>query len=85
MDILQETIHKLEVGGGMRHLRKVLVGLLLLALVLGYNWRGFRNMSTQEAMDSAQLAHNLASGEGYSTKFNPPIQHVSGAASVEAN
>jgi hypothetical protein len=73
METLQQAIHKLEVGGGMRYFR---VGLLLLGLVLfvvGYNLRAFRNMSTQEAMDNAQLARNIATGKGYTTYFIRPF------------
>jgi len=73
MPILQELIHKLEVGGGGRFLR---IGLALLAVLGGtvwYNFRNFKNMSTQEAMDSAQLARNIAQGKGYTTLFIRPF------------
>ena len=73
MPVLQDLVHKLEVGGGMRYLR---VGLALLAgllLFVGYNWRAFRNFGTQEAMDSAQLARNIARGKGYTTLFIRPF------------
>jgi hypothetical protein len=73
MPILQDLVHKLEVGGGMRYLR---VGLVLLGVVLltvGYNWRAFRNFGTQEAMDGAQLARNIAQGNGYTTLFIRPF------------
>jgi len=73
METLQQAIHKLEVGGGMRYFR---VGLLLLGLVLfvvGYNLRAYKNMSTQESMDSAQLARNIATGKGYTTYFIRPF------------
>ena len=73
MPWLQDQIHKLEVGGGLRYFR---VGIALLAIVLvvaGYNWRGFHNMSSPEAMDSAQLARNIAQGKGYTTSFVRPF------------
>jgi hypothetical protein len=73
MLLLQDILHKLEVGGGIRFFR---VGLALLAVLLfavGYNWRGFRNMNTQEAMDAAQVARNLAQGKGYTTLFIRPF------------
>ena len=73
MPFLQDLLHKLEVGGGMRYLR---VGLAVLAVVLligGYNLRAFRNMGTQEAMDAAQLARNIAQGKGYTTLFIRPF------------
>ena len=70
---LQEAIHKLEVGAGFNYLRVGLAALALLMLLVGYNWRSFRNFSTQEAMDSAQVARNLAEGNGFTTKFIRPL------------
>jgi hypothetical protein len=66
-------LHKFEVGGGMRYFR---VGFALLAIVLLiglYNLWAFRNMGTQEAMDAAQLARNIAQGKGYTTLFIRPF------------
>lgn len=73
MPFLQEWIHRLEVGPWVRHLKTGLTVLVLFGLVLGYNWRSFRNFNTQEAMDSAQLARNLAQGKGYTTSFVRPF------------
>src|SRR5262249_49928232 len=73
MPILQESIHKLEVAGGLRFLK---LGLALLALVVvtcAYNYRSFKNFSTQEAMDTAQLARNISQGKGYTTQFVRPF------------
>lgn len=70
---LQEWIHKLEVGPWIRYSKIGLAVLALAGLVVGYNWRSFRNLSTQEAMDSAQLARNISQGKGYSTLFVRPI------------
>src|SRR5215472_12609292 len=77
MVTLQDLIHHLEVGAGLRQVNRSFrfffcaVGLLLL--VLAYDLRAFRNMSTQEAMDTAQLARNLSQGKGYCTSFIRPI------------
>lgn len=73
MDFLQNFIHRLEVGGGMRYVRISVAVLAVVALFGGYNWRAFRNMSTQEAMDAAQLGRNLAEGKGYHTLFIRPF------------
>lgn len=70
---IQDILHKLEEGGGQRHIKAVLTLLILLFVFFSYNLRSFRNMTTQEAMDSAQLARNLADGEGYTTKFIRPL------------
>src|SRR5690242_1342398 len=73
MPIVQEAIHKIEVAGGMRYLRVGLVTLAIVAATVFYNYRCFRNFGTQEAMDSAQLARNIANGKGYTTSFIRPF------------
>ena len=73
MPLLQDLIHKFEEGAGKRRLRKFLAVLALLAFVGLCNWREFRNFSTQEAMDSAQLARNISEGKGYKTLFVRPF------------
>ena len=73
MPFLQDLLHKLEVGGGVRYLRLVLAVLAIVLLVGGYNLRAFRNMSAPEAMDAAQLARNIAQGKGYTTLFVRPF------------
>jgi hypothetical protein len=70
---LQELLHKLEVGGGLRHVRRGVAVVAVVLLVVGYNWRAFRNMATQEAMDTAQLGRNIAQGKGYTTLFIRPF------------
>lgn len=73
MDAVQEMIHRLEVGGGVRYLRVGLAVLAVLLLTALYDLFCYRNFSTQEAMDSAQLARNLAQGKGYTTQFLRPL------------
>jgi 4-amino-4-deoxy-L-arabinose transferase-like glycosyltransferase len=73
VDFVQKLIHRLEVGGGLRYLRIGSGVLALLLVVVIYNWRGYRNLATLEAMDSAQLARNIALGKGYTTLFIRPL------------
>jgi hypothetical protein len=73
MPFLQEILHRLEVGSGSRFIRTGLAVLAVVLLIGGYNWRGFRNMATQEAMDTAQLGRNIAQGKGYTTLFVRPL------------
>jgi Ca2+/Na+ antiporter len=73
MALLQEIIRKLEVEGGTRYLRIMLGALAVLGLIGIYNWRAFQNLGSQEAMDQAQLARNLAQGKGYTTLFVRPF------------
>lgn len=72
MPNMQELIHKLEVGPWVRHLKIGLAVLTLVCLFVGYNWRNFRNFNSQEAMDGAQVARQLAEGKGYTTLFIRP-------------
>src|SRR5215475_1838040 len=73
MPIIQEAIHKLEVAGGLRYLKVGLLVLTFLSVTVIYNFRSFKNLATQEAMDSAQLARNIAEGKGYTTYFIRPF------------
>src|SRR5690349_21703974 len=73
MTRLQEWIHRFELGQGSRYLRGGLLCLTLGTLAVAYNWRSFHNLSTQEAMDAAQLARNLSEGRGYTTLFVRPL------------
>lgn len=73
MDAVQEVIHRLEVGSGVKYLKRGLLVLALLTLAAAYNWFGYRNLSTQEAMDTAQLARNISQGKGYTTLFVRPL------------
>jgi dolichyl-phosphate-mannose-protein mannosyltransferase len=77
MLLLQNIIHFLEVGGGLKlfsRFSRVFFGVLgVLLLAVGYNLCGFKNMATEEAMDSAQLARNIAQGKGYNTLFVRPL------------
>ena len=73
MDALQKVIHRLEVGGGMRYVRVGLAVLALLLFAVAYDFRAFRDLSCQEAMDAAQLARNIAAGDGYTTLFIRPL------------
>ncbi len=70
---VQEIIHWLEVGPGARVLR-IFVGLLLLAgVTLWYDFSQARNFNAPEAMEAAQLARNLARGQGFTTQVVRPL------------
>jgi hypothetical protein len=70
---LQEWIHKFEVGEGTRVIKLFAAVLALLALATVYDVREYKNFSTAEAMDAAQLARNIAIGKGYTTDFVRPL------------
>jgi hypothetical protein len=72
-ELIQKLIHMSEVGAGSRYLRFLVLGLVVVGLALVYNLHAYRNLATQEAMDSAQLARNIADGKGYTTLFIRPF------------
>jgi hypothetical protein len=77
MVTLQDLIHHLEVGAGMksfnRGMRWVTGALAVLLILVAYDLRAYRNLATKEAMDSAQVGRNIAQGRGFSTLFVRPI------------
>ena len=77
MFLLQTVIHFFEEGAGGRffsHTFRILAAALgLFVLGLAYNLCAFKNFSTEEAMDSAQLARNISEGRGYTTMFIRPL------------
>ncbi|HUB86972.1 MAG TPA: glycosyltransferase family 39 protein [Verrucomicrobiae bacterium] len=72
-ELIQLLIHKLESGASSRLLRMVAVGVMVMTLVLIYDLRAYRNLSTPEGMDAAQLARNISEGKGYTTLFVRPL------------
>jgi hypothetical protein len=72
-ELIQMLIHKIEIGAGSRYLRIAALILAVLGLAFFYDARVARNFATQEAMDSAQLARNIADGKGYTTLFIRPF------------
>ena len=73
MSPLQKLIQSIEVGKWAGRLRLALGALAVLLLLVGYDLRQFRNLSTREAMDSAQLARNISEGKGFTTQFIRPL------------
>ncbi|HTA95153.1 MAG TPA: glycosyltransferase family 39 protein, partial [Verrucomicrobiae bacterium] len=72
-ELIQRLIHIFEVGAGARILRFILLALAVLGLGIWYDAHAWRNFSTPEAMDSAQLARNISEGKGYTTQFIRPL------------
>jgi hypothetical protein len=70
---LQELIYKVEVGKGIAALRTGLAALLVLTLLVWYDLHEFQNFRAPEAMEAAQLARNLARGEGFTTQCIRPL------------
>jgi len=73
MTKVQEWIHKLESTHGLRLLKVFVFVLALAAVTLRYEYHCARNMASPAAMDSAQLARNIATGKGYTTECIRPL------------
>ena len=73
MPQIQDWIHKLEEGSGIRYLKIIAICLLLVLFVGGYNLRAYRNMSARDAMDAAQVARNVSEGNGFTTRYVRPF------------
>jgi hypothetical protein len=53
--------------------RVFLIVLTGAALLVGYGMKQFNGLKHAEAMDAAQIGHNLARGEGFTTRFIRPL------------
>jgi hypothetical protein len=56
-------------------IRRILFFLVLIILTLGNLFILFRGLSTPQAMDQAQIAREIARGNGFTTKFIRPIAY----------
>jgi hypothetical protein len=63
----------MEEGGGVRLLKIAVAILGFVAVAMFYDVNTYKNFSTQEAMDQAQVARNLAEGNGFTTQFIRPF------------
>jgi hypothetical protein len=73
MALVQDVIHFLEGARGARYSRYALMALAVICIGAAYNLRVFKNFSTQEAMDAAQIGRNIAEGKGFGTLFIRPL------------
>ncbi len=69
---IQALIHKLEVGGA-RWMNYLALTVAVLSLAVWYDLHCYRNFAGPEAMDAAQVARNLAEGNGFTTEFIRPF------------
>ena len=70
---VQEWIHKLEEGEGVRYIKLAFGVLVLLTLTALWHIREAKSFGSIEAMDAGQLARNIAEGKGYTTDFVRPL------------
>ncbi|NQU09899.1 glycosyltransferase family 39 protein [bacterium] len=70
---IQSAVWQIELGRGRIVVYWVLLVLLALCLGLVYTASEFRGLEKREAMDLAQVARNLARGDGFSTQVIRPL------------
>lgn len=70
---IQTAVWQIELGRGKIFIYWALVVLFALFLALVYSATEFRGLSRREAMDQAQIARNLARGEGFTTYVIRPL------------
>jgi 4-amino-4-deoxy-L-arabinose transferase-like glycosyltransferase len=72
MNFFQTTLQAVEVGKGQILVR--IIPLLAALLIVGgaYDKVVYRGLSDAQSMDNAQLARQIARGEGFTTKFLRP-------------
>lgn len=66
-------VHSLDQGGLVPIIRVAMFGALILTLTLLYLFVQFRGLSSATAMDQAQIARQLAMGNGFSTQYIRPL------------
>ncbi|MCS1409127.1 MAG: hypothetical protein M2R45_02306 [Verrucomicrobia subdivision 3 bacterium] len=73
MQTIQDIIHKFEVSEGQRYISIAAGVLVFITVLVLYNLREATGFASIEGMDGAQVAHNVASGKGFSTNFIRPL------------
>ncbi|MBV9673836.1 MAG: glycosyltransferase family 39 protein [Verrucomicrobia bacterium] len=72
-ETIQGFVHSLEQGWLAAVFRTILLIVLVCALGLAYLLIQFRGLSTQDGIDEAQIARQIAQGQGFSTKNIRPL------------
>ncbi len=70
---IQHLIHAVEVGRFSRWVQLLPLAAAIVALAVVYDLTNYRGFNSEEAMDAAQVAHNVATGKGYTTDFIRPF------------
>lgn len=70
---LQETVRNIDVGLAARIIRIGMVTVVLAGIVVLNFLFHFKGLGTEAAMDQAQIARSLASGEGFTTRYIRPL------------
>jgi hypothetical protein len=76
---LQETVRDIDSGLTARIIKIGMIAVVLAGIVVLHFLFHFKGLGTEAAMDQAQIARSLVSGEGFSTRYIRPlaIQQIS--------
>lgn len=69
---IQKMVHTLEAGGAVIWIKRSLALVVVIGLSLFYFIHEFRGLATAQAMDQAQIARNIASGQWWRTDLVRP-------------
>ena len=73
---IQTLIHKLEEGGWAKWIRRALLATAVAYVVylwMGRQENGFNGLSHERSIEQAQIAREIARGNGFSTKMIRPL------------
>jgi hypothetical protein len=70
---LQDWIHAFEEGKGAKFIKVLAATLVFFGMSVVYDMRAYKNFSNAEAMETGQLARNLAEGKGFTTLVVRPL------------
>lgn len=68
----QDIIHWLEQGVGARWLRRAALAVGALLLTAVFSWKQFHGLPDEWTIQQAELARQIAQGEGFTTRVNYP-------------
>lgn len=72
---IQAFIHQLEEGGWVPWIRFAVIAIIALALAAYFLFTEFRGLSAAKGMEQAQIAREIARGNGFTTKMIRPFAY----------
>lgn len=72
-EFIQRTVHAIEQGGAAVWIKRFTIVAAIVGLAAFYMVHEFNGLATSQAMDQAQIARNIASGQFWRTNFVRPL------------
>jgi hypothetical protein len=70
---LQETVLDIDSGTTAKFLKLGMITAVIIGMIMLYFMVQFRGLANESAMDQAQIARSLISGEGFTTRYIRPL------------